>query len=318
MRQVLADLAVARGCGAQFPDAAAAPPPAALPSAPEPRAEVSARRRRPQPACVPARATESAPVSMRVSCAGLQEHLADAMDAAMNRGDVSGVLEGLRQLFNRRKHGVVAAGEAQRMQGPPRALHAVVRSFEWAHASVQIGELACGWLALTVGEDARSTHPHAAACARPCGHRPLADCLGRVPRWHTASAARGSVGDAGTGQRTVPHWRERLCAGTRVCRHVPEGVAQRCSASDPISRSCLFRSCSLLPAPCALTTFPDENGRNGEQTRKGADSDAQFPSVHQQHAVQPSRRGTAQRHSHPGGAHRRGWRGQCVCTGVDS
>jgi hypothetical protein len=29
----------------------------------------------------------------------------------------------------------------------------VVRSFEWAHASVQIGELGCGWLALSVGED---------------------------------------------------------------------------------------------------------------------------------------------------------------------
>jgi len=82
-----------------------------------------------------------------------QEHLADAMEASIRKGDVNAILDGLRQLFNRRKHGAVAAAGAAEPDIPPRILHAVVRSFEWAHASVQIGELGCGWLALSVGED---------------------------------------------------------------------------------------------------------------------------------------------------------------------
>jgi hypothetical protein len=84
------------------------------------------------------------------------------MEAAIRKGDVNAILDGLRQLFNRRKHGAVAAAGVVEREIPPRILHAVVRSLEWAYASVQIGELGCGWLALSVGEDFRSAHPHAA------------------------------------------------------------------------------------------------------------------------------------------------------------
>ena len=85
------------------------------------------------------------------------------MEAAIRKSDVNAILDGLRQLFNRRKHGAVAAAGAAEREIPPRILHAVVRSFEWAYASVQIGELGCGWLALSVGEDFRSAYPHAAS-----------------------------------------------------------------------------------------------------------------------------------------------------------
>jgi len=80
-----------------------------------------------------------------------QDRFAEMIEAGIRKEDSSCILEGLRLLFEHRKRGSVVGGdEWQSIQS--RILTAVTQSLEWSPAHLQIGELACGWLSLVVGE----------------------------------------------------------------------------------------------------------------------------------------------------------------------